>query len=68
MPWDGVGLVADPASFLFSLSHRNRFNPIDPDSAVYMNQDDGPNFGLGALSVAADGPDLNGLKQSNCVT
>ncbi len=67
MPWDGIALVTDVNSFLFSLTHKQKFLPIDPDFAVYMNDNDGPNFGLGALSVA-DGAELNGHKQSNCLT
>ena len=59
VPWDNMTVVSDANSFLISLSHRMKYNPIDPDSAVYMVENDGPNFGLGVLHVS-EGDALNG--------
>ena len=60
-----MGLVSDPNAFLISLSSRMKYNPIDVDSALYMMENDGPNFGLGILHVS-EGEFLNEEGKSNC--
>ena len=42
-----------------------KYNPIDVDSALYMMENDGPNFGLGILHVS-EGEFLNEEGRSNC--
>ena len=63
--WDNIAFSNDPASFLLSISHKMKYLPIDPECAVYMSENEGPNFGLGALYVA-EGDKLNGDGQSRC--
>jgi hypothetical protein len=65
--WDNTGLVSDPNTFLFSLTQRKKYSPIDIDSGLYMVENDGPNFGLGVLHVA-EGDNLNGEGKSSCLT
>ena len=48
------------------MAHRMKFLPIDPDCAVCMIENEGPNFGLGALHIAM-GDKLNAEGQSNCL-
>ena len=36
-----------------------KYEPIDPECAVYMSENEGPNFGLGALYVS-ESDKLNG--------
>jgi hypothetical protein len=57
--WDNVAFSNDPASFLLSISHKIKYEPIDAECAVYMSENVGPNFGLGALYVS-EGDKLNG--------
>jgi hypothetical protein len=63
--WDNISLAADPRSFLLSLAHRMKYLPIDPDCAVAMMENEGPNFGLGAYHISM-GDQLNAEGQSNC--
>ena len=57
--WENTAFSNDPASFLLSISHKLKFEPIDAECAVYMSENEGPNFGLGALYVS-EGDKLNG--------
>ena len=57
--WQNVGFQKDTNAFLLSLTHRKKFLPKSPYYAVYMKENEGPNFGLGVLYIA-DGPVLNG--------
>jgi hypothetical protein len=65
--WQNVTFSLDPNSFLLSVTHRKKFEPNNPECAVYMIENEGPNFGLGVLHIA-DGPYLNGERKSSCLT
>ena len=64
--WDNTAFSNDPNSFLLSISHKIKFEPIDAECAVYMSENEGPNFGLGALYIS-EGDKLNGDGQSTCI-
>ncbi len=65
--WQNIAFASDPKSFLLSVTNRKKFLPINPECAVYMEDKQGPNFGLGVLHVA-EGPFLNGENKSSCHT